>query len=250
MLRRGYNDHYLVTAPEHLFILRVYLTHKPYLRDSHDFQAEVNLLAILRAHGVPVSAPLVRLDGTLLGQIDTRYVAVSEYAEGREMSARDVSEAAAAHIGRTLTILHLTADELQLGGDRPRLDQTLLIDQPVAAPQRLLGRDADFLREYADGLKQRLATLPQRAGTFGYIHGDLHLGNLRVDEQQGCTLFDFDHSGFGWRAYELTDLRLLLGDAGWDAMLAGYQMVRPWTQSDMESLPLLLELRQLWDPGD
>lgn len=120
----------------------------------------------------------------------------------------------------------------------------------MAALQRLFGRDADFLREYAVGLRQRLATLSQGLGTFGYIHGDVHLGNLRVDEQPCCSLFDFDHSGLGWRAYELTDLRLLLDDARWDALLAGYRTVRPWTQSEMESLPLFLELRQLWDPGD
>lgn len=180
LLRRGYNDHYLVTAGGQPFILRVYLNHKPYLRGAHDFQAEVDVLTTLKAHGVRVSAPLVRRDGTRLGRVadpqGDRYVAVFEYAQGNEVSSGDVSEVDAAHIGRTLATLHATADELHLGQDRPRLDATLLIDQPVAALQRLLGRDADFLGTFADKLKRQWALLPQEAGTFGYIHGDVHLG--------------------------------------------------------------------------
>ncbi|MEF2280269.1 phosphotransferase [Deinococcus sp. YIM 134068] len=253
-LRRGYNDHSLVTAGGQRFILRVYLDDKPYLRGPHDFLSEVEVLAGLKAQGVSVSSPIARRDGTLLGRVEDahgeRHVALFEFAEGDEVSGGELSESAAHHLGLTVATLHLRADEARLGHRRPSLDETFLVDRPVAALQRMLGQEAGFLREYGEGLKRRLSRLPRDAGAFGFVHGDLHLGNVHVSEEHGCTLFDFDHSGLGWRAYDLAVLRLRLDETRWNALLGGYRTVRPWSQRDMDSVPLFTEVRQLWDPGD
>jgi Ser/Thr protein kinase RdoA (MazF antagonist) len=44
-----------------------------------------------------------------------------------------------------------------------------------------------------------LNSLPQELGSFGLIHGDLHLGNFFVDVTGNkITLFDFDDCVYGW----------------------------------------------------
>jgi Ser/Thr protein kinase RdoA (MazF antagonist) len=37
---------------------------------------------------------------------------------------------------------------------------------------------------------------------FPIIHGDLHGGNGHFAGPRQLTLFDFDHGGYGWRAYD------------------------------------------------
>lgn len=254
LLRRGYNDHYLVTAGEQRWILRVYLDDKPYLRDARDFQAELDALARLKSAGVQLSAGIGRRDGQLLGRVDDgngeRHIALFEFAPGDEVSGEELSEQSAAQLGQTVATLHLRAGETQIGPDRPRLDETFLVDRPIAALRRMLGQPAEFLQAYGERLKRRLSVLSQGSETFGFIHGDVHLGNVRVDETQGCTLFDFDHSGLGWRAYDLATMRTRLDDVRWNALLRGYRTVRSLQQGELDSVPLFTELRQLWDPGD
>lgn len=252
-LRRGFNDHYEVTADAARFILRVYLPDKPYIRSPSDFQAEADTLTVLAAEGLAVSAPVPDRDGALLKVLETdglnRPVALFTYAPGEERRGRDFTEAAARDLGMTLARIHQLADERHLGQDRYILDEEFLVDRPIAALRHALGSDADGLEAYGETLKAGLRHLPRTQGTFGFIHGDLHTGNLRV-EQDRCTVFDFDHGGQGWRAYDLAVLRMSLPDGPWAALLEAYRSVRPFSEEEEAALPLLAQVRELWDPGD
>ncbi|MCP2014403.1 Ser/Thr protein kinase RdoA (MazF antagonist) [Deinococcus sp. HSC-46F16] len=252
-LRRGFNDHYEVTAGAARFILRVYLPDKPYIRSPSDFQAEVDALNVFATEGLPVSAPVPDRHGALLKVLDTdgqrRPLALFTYAHGEERHGRDFTETAARDLGTTLAQLHLVADERNLGQGRYTLDEEFLVDRPIAALRRALGPDADGLEAYGKTLKAGLRNLPRAQGAFGFIHGDLHTGNLRV-EQGRCTVFDFDHGGQGWRAYDLAVLRMSLPDGPWAALLEAYRSVRPFSAEEEEALPLLARVRELWDPGD
>ena len=64
------------------------------------------------------------------------------------------------------------------------------------------------------------------------------------------TLFDFDHGGFGWRAY---DLAVCMGSGGpehREPRIAGYESVRPLTDQERELLPAFRKLNAVWDLGD
>ncbi|WP_194165405.1 phosphotransferase enzyme family protein [Deinococcus terrestris] len=252
-LRRGFNDHYEVTAGASRYILRVYLPDKPYIRSLSDFQAEVEALNVLALEGLPVSAPVPDRRGNLLTRLEveggSRPLALFTYAPGEERRGRDFTEAAARNLGMTLARIHQLADERHLGRDRYTLDEEFLVDRPIAALRRALGADADGLETYGETLKAGLRHLPRTQGAFGFIHGDLHTGNLRVEHDR-CTVFDFDHGAQGWRAYDLAVLRMSLPDGPWAALLEAYRSVRPFSEEEEAALPLLAQVRELWDPGD
>lgn len=63
------------------------------------------------------------------------------------------------------------------------------------------------------------------------------------------TLFDFDHCGYGWRAYDLAPF-YHAPDALQKAFFQGYETLRPLTQGERDCLPIFAKLRMLWDAGD
>jgi Ser/Thr protein kinase RdoA (MazF antagonist) len=68
-------------------------------------------------------------------------------------------------------------------------------------------------------------------------------------------LFDFDHCGFGWRAYDLAPFYQNSAAPDeerrkWAAFLSGYEEVRKLSTSERDSLPVFKACRALWDVGD
>ncbi|PYE50426.1 phosphotransferase enzyme family protein [Deinococcus yavapaiensis] len=259
-LRRGFNDHYEVTrAPDgqdtrnRQYIMRIYLVDKPYIRGIPDIEDELKALVVLAKQGVPVSAPIARRDGDFMQTLDSdghsRPMALFSYALGEELKGEAIGEEVARNLGQAIARMHAVADAHGLGSRRYTLDETFLVDRPVATLRDLLNEDAVGLEAYGEQLKAALRALPRTPGLFGFIHADLHSGNFRVLKGR-CTLFDFDHGAQGWRAYDLCVLRMSLPDDSWTALLDGYRSVRPFTAAEEAALPLLTRVRQLWDVGD
>ncbi|HWG85613.1 MAG TPA: phosphotransferase [Deinococcales bacterium] len=255
LIRRGFNDHYRVTAGDERFILRVYQNGKYYLGGPEDYRAELAVLAHLKGVGVPVAAAVPARDGSLLRPLErdgqTRYLALIEFAPGEE--ARKPEPEVAARLGEVVARLHLGLDSYPGGVGRHRLDERELIDLPVEILARELGGqgiDASFLAELAEVLRAAAARLPRGPGEWGLIHGDLHGGNAHVAPDGSITLFDFDHLGFGWRAYDLAPLKMGLAPESLAAFMASYESLRRMTGAERESLGLQALLRRLWDPGD
>src|SRR5713226_4894350 len=65
----GDNDTYLVRAGSHRYALRVYRSSRYWIRSAADYRFELDWLAFLHARGLPVSPPIPRRDGDLLGQV-------------------------------------------------------------------------------------------------------------------------------------------------------------------------------------
>jgi Ser/Thr protein kinase RdoA (MazF antagonist) len=93
-------------------------------------------------------------------------------------------------------------------------------------------------------------SLPRDSRTYGVIHGDPHRGNAAVTEAGEVTLFDFDHGGFGWRAYDLAVCWRSLPADVQEACLRGYEAVRPLSPPERELLPAFRTLNSTWDLGD
>jgi Ser/Thr protein kinase RdoA (MazF antagonist) len=74
--------------------------------------------------------------------------------------------------------------------------------------------------------------------------------NVHFDDAGRATLFDFDHSGYGWRVWDVaTALRGLSGPSR-SALLAGNDAVRPLADAERNALPVFRALRPVWDCGD
>ncbi len=258
-LRRGFNDHYLVNAGADRFILRVYFNGKYYIEGEGDFRFELELLEFLHANGVSVSHAVRRRDGELLGQVstagDARTYALFTFAEGEEGARLDPDDSFL--LGTCIADLHLTADRHRPAHRRYHLDSRYLIEQPLALMKEFLALhkrvDAQDFWEPIERVRAALAALPKTPGAYGIIHGDLHNRNFRVQLEPGrpdYTFYDFDHGGYGWRAYDLAACLMCQPQEAQSALLEGYQSRRPLSQAEVASLPRFRKVRPIWDIGD
>lgn len=267
LIRRGFNDTYLVNAGQSSYIFRVYLNHKYYISSIDNYRFELELLMHLKGDDLPVACPIYANSGDLLCQFNTaqgaRSSALFSYAPGEEVSKESFSEDIARKLGMTMAQLHLSANRFSSGLTRYHLNFTYLIDKPLQSIEAQLSEHThtpgaeDQVRELTafieslgeiEALRAQVENIPLNDNTYGIIHADLHPGNFHCRNGE-LTLFDFDHCAYGWRAYDLV-IALFMSDSIRDAMIDGYESVRPLTGAEHEALPALSQLRKLWDVGD
>ena len=256
-VRRGFNEHFRAVAADAQQHVRVYLDGKYYIGGDDDLRFELALTSALADAGCAVAAPIPRTDGELLTLADVagraRRLALFEVAPGT-VKAEPTVDDLRRFVGAVARI-HSTIDEVAptLPGDRYHLDERYLLEQPLAQLRRVVPEavEASPLPAAVDELAGMLASLPKDTSDYGIIHGDLHLGNVHVDDDDGgrLTIFDFDHCAHGWRAYDLAPIRMSLPDERWDEVLAAYESVRPLPPG-VERIDDLVRVRTLWDIGD
>ena len=257
IIRRGFNDNYLVTSGGSRYVLRVYFNGKYYISSPDDFRFELDLVAHLAAAGIPVAEPVTTKDGQWLGTLrvsaETRCFALFHYAEG-EPPPRDIPPARAHELGTLVGRLHRAADAFESPYRRYHLDLRYVLDEPLRLLEEQLVEHnlgtLEFLRTGAAAWRRQVERLPRENGAYGIIHADLHRSNMHYDRGRGFTFFDFDHCAYGWRAYDLCTLWMTLEDRVRPALLDGYASVRPLQEAEREVLPLFVALRRLWDTGD
>ena len=253
-IRRGFNDHYEITAGETRYIFRVYLNGKYYVRSADAFRFELDLLDYLHKRKVRVAYPLPQSDGTLLGWTsvgaDRRAFALFSYAPGETVEELP-SAKQSLELGKTIASFHLAANTFASRHERYHLDLEYLAEQPL----KLIGQqDSKEIREALEALQpvdeliDAVKRFEASGDEYGIIHGDIHPGNLHFQGDR-ITLFDFDHCAYGWRAYDLTPA-LSLPDEQREAFLQGYESLRPLSEDERALLPTFAKLRTLWDIGD
>lgn len=265
-IRRGFNDHYLVECKKARYIFRVYLNHKYYIESLDNFQFELDLIEYLHAQNSPVAEAIRLNNGELLGTVSTelgaRAFALFAYAEGSTLEPTAHTAEQCFQFGKTMAAFHLAANGFQTNLERYRLDLKYLVDEPLrlAAQQkdevsRTVTEDLSaYIQELIASLQpiEKLVSTVQSMVTdedaFGIIHGDLHTENVHFQDEK-VTLFDFDHCGYGWRAYDLA-ATFYLSESQNEALLRGYESLRPLSGTEKACLPVFVHLRQLWNIGD
>ncbi len=256
LIRRGFNDHYRVETSTKCYILRLYFQDKYYIESDADFRFELDLLDFLHTNGNMVSYPVTRKNGDLLGGMETpgglRYYALFTYAEGE--IGKKLDPDLARILGRTVARLHQSADHFQSKHRRYHLNLRYLLDEPIQLIQTFLHEQnhegVKALLPAVQELRAQIQALPTTLPAYGIIHGDMHGGNCAVTEQGAVTFFDFDHGGYGWRAYDLATCKGRLSEDAWNACLEGYEQIRPLSLTEIESIPIFQKLRPIWDIGD
>jgi Ser/Thr protein kinase RdoA (MazF antagonist) len=238
------------------YAFRVYLKRKYYVESENDLRFELEWLRFLRAEGLPVSSPVPRADSELLGTTsqfgdESNHCALFTWASGERRKELSVGEAT--QLGKTLADLHIASDRFRSVHRRYHLDLTYLLTEPLRLIDEYLrsrerpgiGVAGSRAREYG-AIVERIARTPP---AYGLIHGDLHNGNMHFDSCQP-TLFDFDHSGYGWRAYDLATAAHRESEDVCSALMHGYESVRPLLPEETAAIPAFQKLRPLWDIGD
>jgi Ser/Thr protein kinase RdoA (MazF antagonist) len=263
LLNRGFNDTFEVrTKDAARFIFRISTRRA---RGDADVASETAFLAYLDGVGIPVAAAIPMRDGSLFTSAvfpeGRRPAVLFRYAEGRPSQARGSATDARAN-GVTLARIHDAA-----GGYAPpdkgryRLDSDHLLHRPLSFITAIedLG---DSVRTGLADLTARLSSaLAERDGlSWTRCHGDCHGYNANIALQGPragqAVFFDFDESGPGYLAY---DLSVFLwncviferkGHGFWHAFMEGYRSIREVPHADLEATQLFVPIRHIWLLGE
>ncbi len=205
---------------------------------------EGELCAHLAARGAPVPVPL-RADGTRY--LDHRGLLVSGFAwiDGAHRAPHQVTPADATRVGAALAGLHAAGDDFA-GARRagiytwPHIRGRWDGFRASADPQL-----ADAIAILADEFAYLDAHAAARAAAGrGLIHGDLFRDNVLWRGDELAAILDFEQASDGSFVY---DLAVAINDWGWDsaprldaieALVAGYQSVRPLDAAERRALPI------------
>jgi Ser/Thr protein kinase RdoA (MazF antagonist) len=261
LLSRGFNDTYLIIdADRRRRVLRVYARDKYWIRSESDLLFELELLDHLAEEGVSVSHPYRRRTDELIGTLSApegeRCYALFTYACGRAIGGGAADNEL---LGAQIARMHAAMDTFHSDHDRYHLDLDVLIDMPLTAiePYVVPNERSAYAEvvSIARRLQEEVSSLPTACPAFGPIHADIHSHNLYLTSSGEIVFFDFDHCGYGWRAYDLAELYRGPNPSGadqrrWAAVLAGYESERSLSSSERDQLPALAACRVLWDVGD
>jgi homoserine kinase type II len=215
-------------------------------KSEADVAWEARLVAALAQGGVITPPPRLTDDGRPYAALPggDKWVSVFPWRAGRHLGAGEITAALAAEFGAALAALHRAGLELPAEWRRRSIYDH---DHLVARHARFAASsDPALARAIADvgeGLAAASAAAAVRArATHGIIHGDLFRDNVLWDGGRVVAILDFEQASGGSFAY---DLAVCLNDWCWDgavrldlveALLAGYQRVRPMTTADGEAL--------------
>ena len=253
LLTTGHNDTYVVETAVDRYAFRVYGASKSWIRGDDDLQFELGLLTHLHAHRAAISYPLNTRGGTTLGHVSTsageRRYALFSWASGQPLDSERWAPEAAHRLGHALATVHVFADRFATTGSRYRVDEQTLLDRSMERMRPRL-EQADpavvaFIEQQVTEIRGLLRSFDPGPHGWGIIHADPQSLNIHVTADT-VTLFDFDHCGFGWRAYDIAYALRHTGASGDPeaerrraALVDGYRSVRPLTASELEMLPTL-----------
>ncbi len=238
LLYAGHNDTFEVAVEGQRYAFRLHTRGKWWLAGESDLRFELDLLSHLHRHHIPVSYPLPRRNGDLLGSVQApegeRFYSLFSWAPGDPPENMTVDQAYL--LGRTLAEIHVVADLHEPKHTRYRLDEANKLDRPLAELDQEIRNaspdDAEVIGHYAADIRQQLAVFDPGPTGWGIIHGDIQDLNFHFDTDDKITVFDFDMCGYGWRAYDLAYYYTRSAEPQRSAVLDGYQAVRPLSDAE------------------
>lgn len=249
---RGLSDIYLVETHDRRYVLRVSHAH---WRSKTEIEFELELLAFLHRHYIPVAYPLSTNDGQLAIEIPAlegkRYASLFTYAAGK-VAVGDLNKVQAQRLGETLAKLHNTAQDFQCQADRPHLTIDYLLDDSLSVLSPFLPDSARlYMNEAINNIKGQVDQLPTTFPIWSVCWGDPHSGNVHFTENNEITLFDFDQCGYGWRSFDIAKFLQVTLQAGISpsvrkAFLQGYQSVQTLDDIELTCMQPLMQVAQIW----
>lgn len=233
------NSNFLLHTTQAFFILTLYEERV----DAADLPFFIGLMEHLAGRGLICPQPVKTPEGQAVGRLAGRPAAIVTFLDG--LSVRRPNAMHCAEVGRGLALLH------QAGADFA-MSRVNSLSVPGWRP--LAGQAGVAADTVSPGLLQRLyaeiavheASWPQDL-PGGVIHADLFPNNVFFIQNQLSGLIDFYFACTDAFAFDLAiclnswcfeadnSFNLTKGQA----MLAGYESVRPLTQAEVEALPQL-----------
>jgi Ser/Thr protein kinase RdoA (MazF antagonist) len=244
LLSQGMNEVYRIDLPDGPYALRIHGDNKWWLTEEGSLRFELDLLTHLNDHGVPVSRPVPRSNGDVLGRVRQndaeRFYSLFTWAEGVP-GGDGLTDDQAHLVGRLIAEIHVAADQFHSELPRYELGEETLLDRPLRILEPALRRaDTDLaagIRAEIERIRERLRAFDPGPTGWGIIHGDPQDLNYHLTADGKITIFDFDLCGYGWRAYDLAYYYTRIPEPFRQSALDGYDSVRRLSMAERELLP-------------
>jgi homoserine kinase type II len=217
------------------FFLRVYEE-----QELAGAASELLMIRELSALGVPTPAPRERRAGGYVSEHAGKPVGIHPWVDGESLCLGRVTRAIARALGVALARVHACTPSLSgFPGGRFGLPALL-------ARLDLVERTDSRFDSHTRFIRQRLVHYGAAAGAAlpsGVIHGDLFRDNVLWTAGELAALLDFESASAGVFAYDIMvcvhawcygaayDLALI------EALLSGYEQVRPLSADEVAALP-------------
>jgi len=247
----GANDTYQVLCGDTPYFLRIYRC-GAFPREANEFEAEA--LIYLHEQGVPVAYPIPKKSGGYITEIvapeGPRFILLTALSEGTTPDYNSLDNCRL--VGESVAQLHLMSTGFKTSFKRRNLDLGGLLDFSMDVIQDYFANNASaisLINKIAQEVKAAVHAVPKESLDFGICHGDLHGGNLHLNNGQ-VTHFDFEECAYGYRIYDLATFKWGLGSGdqqtkSWTAFIEGYQSIRPISEPACSLINTFMVIREL-----
>ena len=201
------------------------------------------LMDHVASKGLPAPRPIPTLDGAVLTELAERPAALISFLPGRPNMDPGANDAARA--GATLARFHAAARDFPR--TRPNTMGPKSWHEMAEEAGAALDRFGEGAREDVDGALRLIEAAWPRRLPQGTVHADLFPDNLLLDHGTPSGIIDFYFACTDFLAYDLAVSMNAYGpeagdvdETNADALLGGYQSVRPLEPAEKQSLRLLL----------
>lgn len=196
--------------------------------------------------GISCPGPILTLSSESTVEVAGKAAALFPFFTGQSLPLAQIRPAHCADLGAYLARMHLAvadftkvrANELSLGGWQQLADKTRARAEEVTSGlASVVDQELIWLAAHWP------ASLPQ-----GAVHLDLFPDNVFFDNDKVCAVIDFYFSATDMLAYDLAivinawcfDGAFRFRRDCYQALLDGYQAIRPLTFAEVQALPVLL----------
>ena len=243
------------------YVLRV---HRPGYHTLAELESEQMWTSALNEAGIAVPTAVKTSGGqgyvpiTMSAWEQPRYIGMARWLDGSLLSKRDAGDIADRYrvLGGVMAAMHNQAVAWQPPDSFTRHSfdaDGLMGDSPFWGPfwqhPTLSTDQRSLLAAVRQVVQGRLAGMSKSNGSYSMIHADLHDANVLVHGDE-LRVIDFDDAGFGFHQYDIAVALYRVRDrdnyvALRDAMIEGYQRVRPKPALSLDDLPMFVLIRAL-----
>lgn len=243
--------------PGEPFMIRVSATPK---KTRSEIMSELLWLDDLKQFKQTVCEPNVSLRGNMLEEfeIDGKYYRASMFrtARGVIKATTDMTPMFFICVGDLLgAIHHISTDERQLGIKFKRNTKS---EDFTVLKNRVASKIPENIMKRIESVEERVNSLSQDIGKYGICHGDFHMNNFFVEENN-IWVFDFDGCAYAHYLYDIAsfiqacflqgygkgkgDLRAVMNDELLHYFKIGYTLNKECSDDFWNDLELFIEYR-------
>jgi homoserine kinase type II len=231
------NTHYLLETKRGKFFAKI-----DEVKSEIEVKQELELLFHFRNQGFPCLQPVKSKSGRVSFEIDGKSLTVSKHLDGVEVPIEALTPTQLNALGHALSNLHLIGRSFKKGIENrfsfPRMaaiyrDVRRQLPPHLKHIVRVLDDEFSYLENYLDN------NLPK-----GIIHGDLFPDNVKFKGSRLVGIVDFEAACRGKFIYDLaTAVNALCFHEDryrierFDALIAGYESLRPLSLPEWDSFP-------------